>query len=91
MPGKSKRLPLRIPYIVDAVGYGGGAGRRPGSKAIAFPAVGTGIAGFPIEERASILLHEAAQHLKGETALEKIYFVLFDHRALMHLRTHGKN
>jgi O-acetyl-ADP-ribose deacetylase (regulator of RNase III) len=52
-----------------------------GLKTIAFPAVGTGIAGFPIEECASIMLHEAAQHLKTETSLEKIYFVLFDDRA----------
>jgi O-acetyl-ADP-ribose deacetylase (regulator of RNase III) len=52
-----------------------------GLKTIAFPAVGTGIAGFPIDECASIMLQEAAQHLKGETSLEKIYFVLFDDRA----------
>jgi O-acetyl-ADP-ribose deacetylase (regulator of RNase III) len=52
-----------------------------GLKTIAFPAVGTGIAGFPIEECASIMLQEAAQHLKGKTTLEKIYFVLFDDRA----------
>jgi O-acetyl-ADP-ribose deacetylase (regulator of RNase III) len=52
-----------------------------GLKTIAFPAVGTGIAGFPIEECASIMLQEAAQHLKGKTTLEKIYFVLFDDHA----------
>jgi O-acetyl-ADP-ribose deacetylase (regulator of RNase III) len=52
-----------------------------GLKTIAFPAVGTGIAGFPIEECASIMLQEAVQHLKGETSLEKIYFVLFDEKA----------
>src|SRR5580658_8029298 len=52
-----------------------------GLKTIAFPAVGTGIAGFPIEECASIMLEEAAQHLKTETSLEKVYFVLFDDRA----------
>ncbi len=52
-----------------------------GLKTIAFPAVGTGIAGFPLEECASIMLHEAAQHLKTETSLEKIHFVLFDDHA----------
>ena len=52
-----------------------------GLKTIAFPAVGTGIAGFPIEECASIILEEAARHLKGETSLEKVYFVLFDEKA----------
>jgi O-acetyl-ADP-ribose deacetylase (regulator of RNase III) len=52
-----------------------------GLKTIAFPAVGTGIAGFPIEECATIMLREAAQHLKTETSLDKIYFVLFDDHA----------
>src|SRR5271154_1911067 len=50
-------------------------------KSIAFPAVGTGVSGFPMDECAQIMLAEAAQHLKGETSLETIYFVLFDSRA----------
>jgi O-acetyl-ADP-ribose deacetylase (regulator of RNase III) len=49
-----------------------------GFKSIAFPAVGTGIAGFPLKECAEIMLREAAAHLRGETSLETIYFVLFD-------------
>src|ERR1700682_6545401 len=32
-------------------------------KSIAFPAVGTGVAGFSMKECAAIMLHEAAQHL----------------------------
>jgi len=50
-------------------------------KSIAFPAVGTGVSGFPMDECAQIMLAEAAQHLKGATSLESIYFVLFDARA----------
>jgi len=50
-------------------------------NSIAFPAVGTGVSGFPIDECAEIMLAEAVQHLKGETSLETIYFVLFDARA----------
>jgi O-acetyl-ADP-ribose deacetylase (regulator of RNase III) len=53
-----------------------------GLRTIAFPAVGTGIGGFPLSECADIMLHEAAQHLKRPTTLEKVYFVLFDSRAL---------
>jgi len=49
-------------------------------KSIAFPAVGTGVSGFPMEECAQIMLAEAAQHLKGDTSLETVYFVLFDER-----------
>jgi O-acetyl-ADP-ribose deacetylase (regulator of RNase III) len=47
-------------------------------KSIAFPAVGTGVAGFPMDECAQIMLAEALQHLKSETSLETIHFVLFD-------------
>jgi O-acetyl-ADP-ribose deacetylase (regulator of RNase III) len=52
-----------------------------GLKSIAFPAVGTGIAGFPLKECAEIMVREAAQHLRGETSIETIYFVLFDEGA----------
>lgn len=52
-----------------------------GLKTISFPAVGTGIAGFSMEECASILLEEAVLHLKTQPSVEKIHFVLFDDRA----------
>jgi O-acetyl-ADP-ribose deacetylase (regulator of RNase III) len=50
-------------------------------KTIAFPAIGTGVSGFPIEECAEIMLGEAVQHLKRERSVEVIYFVLFDSRS----------
>ena len=50
-------------------------------KSLAFPAVGTGVSGFPMDECAQIMLAEAAQHLKGDATLETVYFVLFDERA----------
>lgn len=53
-----------------------------GLKTIAFPAVGTGIAGFPMQECAEIMLRETADHLKRDASLEKVYFVLFDSAAL---------
>ncbi len=53
-----------------------------GLKTIAFPAVGTGIAGFPLQECAEIMLREVTEHLKGPTTLHKVYFVLFDRPAL---------
>jgi O-acetyl-ADP-ribose deacetylase (regulator of RNase III) len=52
-----------------------------GLKTIAFPAVGTGVASFPMNECAEIMLNEAALHLQGGTSLETIYFVLFDESA----------
>jgi O-acetyl-ADP-ribose deacetylase (regulator of RNase III) len=51
-------------------------------KSIAFPAIGTGVAGFPMEEGARIMLTEVLQHLKSRSTLEKIYFVLYDDAAL---------
>lgn len=47
-------------------------------KSIAFPAVGTGIARFPVRDCAEIMLREAVQHLQAGSTLDKIYFVLFD-------------
>jgi O-acetyl-ADP-ribose deacetylase (regulator of RNase III) len=51
-------------------------------KTIAFPAIGTGIAGFPIERCAQVMLLEVREHLSGKTTLERIDFVLFDRRSL---------
>jgi O-acetyl-ADP-ribose deacetylase (regulator of RNase III) len=56
-------------------------------RSIAFPAVGTGIAGFPLDECARIMLHVVAENLRNPTSLEKIYFVLFDARALAAFET----
>src|SRR5271157_2130092 len=50
-------------------------------RSIAFPAVGTGVSGFPLDECAQIMLSEAIEHLKGETSLESVFFVLYDARA----------
>jgi O-acetyl-ADP-ribose deacetylase len=51
-------------------------------KSIAFPAVGTGIAGFPLEHCAKIMIGEVLEHLKARSSLEKTYFVLYDDAAL---------
>jgi O-acetyl-ADP-ribose deacetylase len=53
-----------------------------GFHTIAFPAIGTGIGGFPLSECADVMLHEVVEHLKRPTTLERVYFVLFDAKAL---------
>ncbi|MGB6201060.1 MAG: macro domain-containing protein [Candidatus Acidiferrales bacterium] len=53
-----------------------------GLDTIAFPAVGTGIAGFPLSECAEIMLREAVRHLRSEKLPRTVHFVLFDERAL---------
>jgi O-acetyl-ADP-ribose deacetylase (regulator of RNase III) len=51
-------------------------------RSIAFPALGTGAAGLPVEECAQIMLKVVLDHIKVRTSLEKIYFVLYDDAAL---------
>ena len=53
-----------------------------GLKSIAFPAIGTGIAGFPIERCAAVMLAEIRDHLRSATPLERVEIVLFADRAL---------
>ncbi len=48
-----------------------------GCRTIAVPAVGAGIAGFPLQRCAEVLIEEAQAHLGRETSLEEIRFVLF--------------
>lgn len=49
-----------------------------GLMSIAFPAVGAGIAGFPLRQCAEVMLREAMSHLGAGSSLEEIWFVLFD-------------
>ena len=46
-------------------------------KSIAFPAISTGIFGFPMERCAEIMLKTTADYLKGETGLERVIFCLY--------------
>ena len=57
-----------------------------GLRSVAFPAVGTGIAGFPLRRCAEVMLLEAAEHLGGETSVEDVRFVLYDAAAYQTFR-----
>jgi O-acetyl-ADP-ribose deacetylase (regulator of RNase III) len=48
-----------------------------GCRSVAVPALGAGVAGFPLQRCAEVLLEEARRHLEGGTGLEEIRFVLF--------------
>ncbi|MFQ5708275.1 MAG: macro domain-containing protein [bacterium] len=48
---------------------------------IAFPAISTGIFGFPLKRCSEIMLATAIDYLRGDTALEKIVFCLFGQQA----------
>jgi O-acetyl-ADP-ribose deacetylase (regulator of RNase III) len=47
-------------------------------RTIAFPAVGTGIAGFSMDRCGEIMLDEVAKHLLAAASPHTVYFVLFD-------------
>lgn len=51
-------------------------------RSIAFPALGTGVGGFPIDECARIMIAQAVDFLKNSRSIEKIIFVLFDNNGL---------
>lgn len=45
---------------------------------IAFPAIGTGVGGFPVERCAEIMIELAEQHLKGKShGINRVVFALF--------------
>ncbi|MEM3737589.1 MAG: macro domain-containing protein [Candidatus Bathyarchaeia archaeon] len=50
-------------------------------KSIAFPAISTGVFGFPIQRCAEIMLSATVEYLKGITGLEKVIFCLYSPEA----------
>jgi O-acetyl-ADP-ribose deacetylase (regulator of RNase III) len=54
-----------------------------GLRTIAFPSLGTGAYGYPVEQAARIALGTALGYLDGEgSAIEEVRFVLFDEETL---------
>lgn len=49
-----------------------------GIKTLAFPAISTGIFGFPIARCAEIMLNATRSYLRGPTTLERVVFCLFE-------------
>jgi len=52
-----------------------------GVRSVAFPAISTGIYGFPLERAARIAVREVRAFLEKNPAFEKVFFVCFDSRA----------
>jgi O-acetyl-ADP-ribose deacetylase (regulator of RNase III) len=50
-------------------------------RTLAFPATGTGIAGFDMRHCAEIMLDEVRKHIDAGTRLTDVHFVLFDDKA----------
>lgn len=49
---------------------------------LAFPAISTGIFGFPMDACARIMLQATHEYLSGKTGIARVAFVLFDKTAL---------
>ncbi len=60
--------------------------KEKGLRSIAFPAIGTGIAGFAMRRCAEVMFQEVAAHLAGETSVEDVRFVLYDSDAYQTFR-----
>ncbi len=50
---------------------------KQGLASLAFPSISTGVYDYPIKEASKIAIRSVVDHLKGETILEKVVFVLF--------------
>ncbi len=57
-----------------------------GIRTVAFPALGTGVGGFSLAQCARIMIDEVIRYSSGETALEKVTFVLFNEIAFRAFR-----
>ena len=53
-----------------------------GFRAIAFPAISTGVYHFPIDRAAGIAVHEVARFLESEPRMEKVIFACFSEDAV---------
>ncbi len=49
-----------------------------GLECVAFPALGTGVGGFPLEECARIMLGAVTEYGKSQTGLNRVMFILRD-------------
>jgi O-acetyl-ADP-ribose deacetylase (regulator of RNase III) len=57
-----------------------------GIKSIAFPAMGTGVGGFPLAECARIMVSAVREFVSTRTGLEKVSFVLYNGEAFQAFR-----
>lgn len=53
-----------------------------GIKTLAFPAIGTGVGGFPLDACAQVMIGVVSKYLEAQISqIEKVYFILFDDNA----------
>jgi O-acetyl-ADP-ribose deacetylase (regulator of RNase III) len=52
-----------------------------GVDSIAFPALGTGVGGFPVADAARLMVRAVVEHARSQSRPARVTFVLFDHSA----------
>ena len=52
-----------------------------GIKSLAFPAISTGVFGFPVKRAAELMLKTVKEYLGGETGLDRVVFCLYGQEA----------
>ena len=60
-------------------------------KSITFPAISTGVYGFPLDACARIMLTTVKEYLTGPTKIERVVFGLFDDKSFKAFENQAKN
>lgn len=50
-------------------------------RTVGFPALGTGVGGFPLDRAAAVMLEETRAHLQAGSSLTEVVFALYDESA----------
>lgn len=74
-------LKTNADYIRAATANALARAEELGVKSLAFPALGTGVGGFPLRECARIMLSVVAEHAKKASGLQLVEFALFGEEA----------
>ena len=64
------------PIIAEAVRSAMARAREIGAKSVAFPALGTGVGGFPLDEAARITVETVRSELEASPTIEHVIFAL---------------
>ena len=60
--------------------------KKNGIKSIAFPAISTGVYGFPSDRAASIAARTVKEFLEKDDSIEKVIFVCFDEKTYLNYK-----
>ncbi len=68
-------------YIRDATRSALRVADELGLRTVGFPALGTGVGGFPLDRAAIVMLEETRAHLQAGSGLSEVVFALYDESA----------